>query len=189
VEEIGTIGIDLAKHVFQLHGSAADGTVLFRRRLRRERLLEFLASQPSCVVAMEAFASAHFWARELQRLGHAVRLIAPVYVKPFAKRQKNDMADAEAICEAAQRPTMRFVAVESEAPQASAMTFEARDLLVRQPIANGATRSTPCVAIWRSSASSRRRALPMSAGWQSCSTTAPAISRIRCERSCGIWSG
>jgi len=138
---------------------------------------------------MEACASAHFWAREIQRLGHDVRLIAPVYVKPFAKRQKNDMADAEAICEAAQRPTMRFVAVESEAPQASAMTFEARDLLVRQRIANGATRSTPCVAIWRSSASSRRRALPMSAGWQGCSTTAPAISRIRCERSCGIWSG
>ena len=130
--EISTIGIDLAKHVFQLHGSAADGAVLFRRRLRREKLLEFLASQAACVVAMEACASAHYWAREIQRLGHEVRLIAPVYVKPFVKRQKNDMADAEAICEAAQRPTMRFVAVKSEAQQASAMTFKARDLLVRQ---------------------------------------------------------
>jgi len=79
--EISTIGIDLAKHVFQLHGSAADGAVLFRRRLRREKLLEFLASQAACVVAMEACASAHYWAREIQRLGHEVRLIAPVYVK------------------------------------------------------------------------------------------------------------
>ena len=104
MEEIVTIGIDLAKHVFQLHGSAADGTALFRRRLRREKLLDFLASQPPSVVALEACASAHFWAREIQRLGHAVRLIAPVYVKPFVERQKNDMADAEAICEAAQRP-------------------------------------------------------------------------------------
>jgi transposase len=126
------IGIDLAKHVFQLHGAAADGTVLFRRKLRREKLRNFLASQPRSVVAMEACASAHYWGREIGRLGHEVRLVAPTYVKPFVKRQKNDTADAEAICEAGGRPTMRFVAVESEAPQASAMIFKGRDLLVRK---------------------------------------------------------
>jgi transposase len=80
------IGIDLAKHVFQLHGAAADGTLLFRRRLRREKLLDFLAAQPSCVVALEACASAHYWGREIRRLGHEVRLIAPAHVKPFVKR-------------------------------------------------------------------------------------------------------
>ena len=98
MDKVSTIGIDLAKHVFQLHGASGDGAVLFRRRLRREKLLEFLATQPRCIVAMEACASAHYWGREIGRLGHQVRLIAPVYVKPFVKRQKNDMADAEAIC-------------------------------------------------------------------------------------------
>ena len=132
MESVSMIGIDLAKHVFQLHGAAADGTVLFRRKLRREKLLDFLAAQPACVVAMEACASAPLLGREIGRLGHEVRLIAPAYVKPFVKRQKNDTADAEAICEAAGRPTMRFVAVKSEAQQASAMIFKARDLLVRQ---------------------------------------------------------
>lgn len=132
MSEVSIIGIDLAKHVFQLHGAAADGTVLFRRRLRRERMLEFLASVGSCVVAMESCGGAHYWAREIGRLGHEVRLIAPAYVKPYVKRQKNDMADAEAIVEAAQRPTMRFVAIKSEEQQASAMTFKVRDLLVRQ---------------------------------------------------------
>lgn len=131
MEKVSTIGIDLAKYVFQVHGAAGDGRVLFRRRLRREKVLEFLASMPACVVAMEACASAHYWGREISRLGHEVRLIAPAYVKPYVKRQKNDMADAEAICEASQRPTMRFVAVKSEDRQASAMIFKARDLLVR----------------------------------------------------------
>ena len=131
MEKVNTIGIDLAKYVFQVHGAAGDGRVIFRRRLRREKVLGFLASVPACVVAMEACASAHYWGREISRLGHEVRLIAPAYVKPFVKRQKNDMADAEAICEASQRPTMRFVAVKSEDRQASAMIFKARDLLVR----------------------------------------------------------
>jgi hypothetical protein len=110
--------------------------VLFRRKLRREKLLDFLASQPRSVVAMEACASAHYWGREIGRLGHEVRLVAPTYVKPFVKRQKNDTADAEAICEAGGRPTMRFVAVESEAQQASAMIFKGRDLLVRKATIN-----------------------------------------------------
>src|SRR5688500_8938502 len=130
--EVSTIGLDLAKHVFQLHGADAAGRAVFRKQLRRGELLRFLGSLEPCVVAMEACGSAHYWAREIGRLGHEVRLIAPAYVKPFVKRQKNDTADAEAICEAAQRPSMRFVAVKSEARQAAALVFRTRDLLVRQ---------------------------------------------------------
>jgi transposase len=132
VEEVSTIGLDLAKHVFQAHGASASGAILFRKKLRREQVLAFFAGQPRCRVAMEACASAHHWARAIGDLGHEVRLIPPAYVKPFVKRQKNDMADAEAICEAAQRPTMRFVAVKSEAKQASCVIFRTRDLLVGQ---------------------------------------------------------
>ena len=120
------------KNVFQVHAADRAGSVVFRKRLRREQVLSFFAAQPRCRVAMEACGSAHYWGREIGKLGHEVRLIAPAYVKPFVKRQKNDMADAEAICEAAQRPTMRFVAVKSEARQASAVIFRTRDLLVRQ---------------------------------------------------------
>jgi transposase len=130
--EISTIGLDLAKNVFQAHGADASGSVLFRKKLRRHQVLTFFAAQPSCTVAMEACGSSHYWAREIRRLGHQVRLIPPAYVKPFVKRQKNDAADAEAICEAAQRPTMRFVAPKSEQAQAAAIVFRARDLLVRQ---------------------------------------------------------
>ena len=132
MKQVSVIGLDLAKRVFQAHGCADDGTVMFRKKLPRSRLLPFLASLPNCVVAMEACASAHYWGREIGRIGHEVRLIPPAYVKPFVKRQKNDAADAEAICEAAQRPTMRFVAVKSEEKQALAVAFKARDLLVRQ---------------------------------------------------------
>jgi transposase len=112
--EVCTIGLDLAKTVFQAHGAEASGAVLFRKKLRRHQVLTFFAAQPPCTVAMEACGSAHHWAREIRRLGYAVRLIPPAYVKPFVKRQKNDAVDAEAICEAAQRPTMRFVAAKSE---------------------------------------------------------------------------
>ena len=132
VTEVSTIGLDLAKNVFQAHGASVSGAILFRKRLRRDQVLAFFAAQPRCLVAMEACASAHYWAREIAKLGHEVRLIAPTYVKPFVKRQKNNATDAEAICEAAQRPTMRFVAVKSEAKQASAVVFRTRDLLVGQ---------------------------------------------------------
>ncbi len=130
--DVSIIGIDLAKNSFQLHGAAADGSVVFRKKLTRIKVLGLLASQPRCVVAMEACASSHYWARETEKLGHEVKLIPPVYVKPFVKRHKNDAADAEAICEAASRPTMRFVAVKREEQQTQGMLFRTRDLLVRQ---------------------------------------------------------
>jgi transposase len=132
MEKANIIGLDLAKRSFQAHGAQIDGGVAFRKKLSRDKLLGFLALQPRCVVAMEACGSAHHWGRVIGDLGHEVRLIPPVYVKPFVKRQKNDAADAEAICEAASRPTMRFVAVKTEEQQSRAMLFRTRDLLVRQ---------------------------------------------------------
>ncbi|MBE2215880.1 MAG: IS110 family transposase [Opitutaceae bacterium] len=130
--EVSVIGVDLAKNVFQVHGAAADGSVVFRRKLRRGQVLSFFAAQPVCTVAMEACASAHYWARAIGEFGHTVKLIPPAYVKPFVKRQKSDATDAEAIAEAAARATMRFVAVRTEAQQASAMVYRTRDLFVRQ---------------------------------------------------------
>jgi transposase len=132
MNQVSTVGLDLAKHIFQLHGADSAGAVVFRQTLRRGQVLAFLATLPPCTVAMEACGSAHYWGREIAKLGHTVKLIAPAYVKPFVKRQKNDAADAEAICEAAQRPTMRFVALKSANQQAAAVVFRTRDLLVRQ---------------------------------------------------------
>ena len=106
--------------------------MVFRRKLSRGQLVRFFSAQPSCLVAMEACASAHYWARTIGALGHTVKLIPPAYVKPFVKRQKNDAADAEGIAKAAARPTMRFVEPKSEAQQAAAMAYRTRDLLVRQ---------------------------------------------------------
>lgn len=130
--EVSVIGVDLAKNAFQLHGARADGAFAFRKKVFRAQFLNFLAQQPRCVVAMEACATAHSWGRQVAELGHEVKLIAPIYVKPFVKRQKNDVADAEAIVEAASRPTMRFVAVKSEAHQARAMLFRTRQMPVGQ---------------------------------------------------------
>ncbi len=132
MSEITTVGLDLAKNVFQAHGADASGRAVLRKKLRRDQVLAFFAELPRCVVAMEACGGAHHWGREIGRLGHEVRLIPPAYVRPFVKRQKNDAADAEAICEAAQRPTMRFVPVKSEEVQGAAMVFRVRELLIRQ---------------------------------------------------------
>lgn len=130
--EVSTIGLDIAKNVFHAHGVDERGRALFSRKISRTKLLDFFAGQPRCVVALEACGGAHHWARELRDMGHDVRLIPPAYVKPFVKRHKNDAIDAEAICEAAQRPNMRFVAIKSEEQQASGLVFRTRDLLVRQ---------------------------------------------------------
>lgn len=132
MEEVSIVGLDLAKRVFQVHGAALDGRVVCRKKLSRGQLHAFFAQLPPCIVAMEACATAHFWAREIGALGHEVRLVPPAYVKPFVKRQKNDAADAEAIAEAARRPTMRFVEPKTPQQQARAMVFRSRDLFVRQ---------------------------------------------------------
>jgi transposase len=132
MSEVSTIGLDIAKNVFHAHGVDGNGRTLFSRKISRTKLLEFFARHPHCTVAMEACGGAHHWARELTQLGHEVKLIPPAYVKPFVKRNKNDAVDAEAICEAARRPSMRFVVIKSEEQQASALVFRTRDLLVRQ---------------------------------------------------------
>ena len=131
--KIATVGLDLAKNVFQLHGIDAAGRVVVRRRLRRSEVIEdTFTGAPPCLVGMEACAGAHHWARLLTSLGHEVRLMPPAYVKAYVRRQKNDMADAAAICEAVTRPSMRFVPIKSEEQQALLLVHRARDLLVRQ---------------------------------------------------------
>ncbi len=130
--QITTIGLDSAKHVFQAHGVDARGRVVLRRRLRRAEVLRLFAELPPCLVAMEACATAHHWARELMALGHEVRLLPPAYVKPYVKRGKSDAVDAEAICEAATRPSMRFVPVKGAEQQAVLVLHRTRELLIRQ---------------------------------------------------------
>ena len=126
------IGVDLAKRVFQVHGATMRGEVQFRRKLTREQFQAFMAAQAPSVVVFEACGSASYWAREMAALGHEVRLIAPQYVRPFVKRQKNDAADAEAIVVAAQRPEMRFVTPKTADQQARAVLFRGRERLVHQ---------------------------------------------------------
>ncbi len=129
---ITTLGIDIAKSVFHLHGTNKQGKLELKKRLRREQLLTFMKNIPPCLVAMEACGGAHYWARKFQSYGHTVKLIAPQYVKPYVKTNKNDYNDAEAINEAVGRPTMRFVAIKSADQQAAGMAFKTRDLFVRQ---------------------------------------------------------
>ena len=130
--EITTLGIDLAKSVFQLHGVDGDGAVVLQRKVRRAALLDVLGRIEPCLIGMEACPTSHFWAREIATLGHEVRLIPPAYVKPYVKRQKNDAADAEAICEAVTRPNMRFVPVKTKEQQSVLVLHRSRDLLMRQ---------------------------------------------------------
>jgi transposase len=129
---VTTVGLDLAKHVFQVHGVDASGRVVVAKAIRRNKLLEFFASLPPCLVGLEASGSAHHWARELVKLGHDARMMPPAYVKPYVRRQKNDAADAAAICEAVMRPSMRFVGMRSLENQAALMRHKAREMLVSQ---------------------------------------------------------
>src|ERR1700686_3445492 len=130
--DITTIGFDLAKSVFQVHAVDEMGSVMLRKRLRRSQVLAFFAEIPPCLIGLEACATAHHWARELIALGHEARLMPPNYVKAYVKRNKHDVADAEAICEAVRRPSMRFVPVKTAGQQSALMMHRARDLLIRQ---------------------------------------------------------
>lgn len=129
---VTTIGIDLAKHVFQVHGIDVSGGVVVRKALRRAQVLPFFAKLAPCLVGMEACGTSHHWARELAALGHTVKMMPPAYVRAYIKRGKTDAADAEAICEAVTRPTMRFVPIKSREQQAALSMHRARDLLVKQ---------------------------------------------------------
>ena len=130
--EVITIGLDIAKSVFQVHGVDGAGSVVIRKRVSRAKILEFFADLPRCLIGIEACPAAHHWARELQAIGHRVRLMPPSYVKAYLKRSKNDANDAAAICEAVTRPSMRFVAIKSKEQQAALMLHRVRQLLVRQ---------------------------------------------------------
>lgn len=135
--EVSTAGVDLAKNVIQLHGVDADDKVVVKRQLRRNQFLSFFEGRPRCLIGMEACYGAHHWGRRLEEMGHEVRLMPPSYVKPYVKRGKTDAADAEAICEAVTRPSMRFVPVKSEAESAALVLHRARDLLVGQATQTG----------------------------------------------------
>ncbi|HEX2351984.1 MAG TPA: IS110 family transposase, partial [Xanthobacteraceae bacterium] len=135
MQAITTIGLDIAKSVFQIHGVDAAGNVIVRRKLKRRYVLSFFQKLPACRVGIEACASSHHWSRELQALGHTVRLMPPAYVRPYVKRQKNDAADAEAICEAVTRANMRFVATKTFEQQSCLMLHRTRHLFIRQQTA------------------------------------------------------
>jgi len=132
LSSVTTVGLDLAKHVFQVHGIDAFGRVIVAKALRRKDVLAFFAQLPECLVGMEACGSAHHWARELIKLGHDARMMPPAYVKPYVRRQKNDAADAAGICEAVTRPSMRFTGVRTLENQAALMHHKAREMLVAQ---------------------------------------------------------
>jgi transposase len=135
MQTITTIGLDIAKSVFQVHGVDADGQVVIRRKLKRRYVLAFFQKLPACLVGIEACATSHHWSRQLQALGHKVRLMPPVYVKPYVKRQKNDAADAEAICEAVTRVNMRFVETKTMEQQSCLMLHRTRHLFIREQTA------------------------------------------------------
>src|SRR5436853_5030045 len=135
MQTVTTVGLDIAKSVFQVHGVDAAGQVVIRRQLKRRYVLAFFQKLSPCLVGIEACASSHYWSRELQALGHTVRLMPPAYVKPYVKRQKNDSTDAEAICEAVTRPNMRFVPTKTIEQQSCLMLHRVRHLFIRQQTA------------------------------------------------------
>ena len=185
MEKVSIIGLDLAKRRLQAHGAHADGGVAFRKTFSRHRVLAFLAERPRCVVAMEACGSAHHWGRAIGALGHEVRLIAPVYVKPFVRRQKNDAADAEAISEAAVRPTMRFAAVKTEEQQARGCRRSARIRArffrnIPSLRTRSGYRSASGPLIW---STGRQSATRQPIRWTSQSASAPISSKLAFSRS------
>src|SRR5947209_3339507 len=130
--QVTTVGLDIAKNLFQVHGADAQGRPVLKRKLARGKVLEFFATLPACLIGLEACGAAHYWARELARLGHTVRLMPPQYVRPYVKANKHDAADAEACCEAVQRPGMRFVPVKEESQQSLLMLHRVREQLLKQ---------------------------------------------------------
>jgi transposase len=135
MQAVTTIGLDIAKSIFQVHGVDAEGNVVVRRKLKRRYIVAFFQKLPPCLVGIEACVSSHYWSRELQTLGHTVRLMPPAYVRPYVKRHKNDAADAEAICEAVTRTNMRFVATKTPEQQSCLMLHRMRHLFIRQQTA------------------------------------------------------
>ena len=172
--EVSTIGLDIAKSVFQIHGVDVDGAVVIRKRISRAKLLEFFATLPACLVGIEACPTAHYWSRRLQALGHTVRLLPPSYVKAYVKRGKNDANDAAAICEAVTRPSMRFVATKSEQQQSGLMLHRSRQLLVCQR-----TMRMRSAGTWPSSALSLRK---VAMARQSCSRSSLTSGMIAFQR-------
>ena len=135
--KITTVGLDLAKNVIQVHGVDERGKTVLKRQLKRDQVASFFANMPACLVGMEACGSAHHWARKLQSLGHEVKLMAPQFVKPYVKTNKNDVADAEAICEAVARPNMRFVPIKTAEQQSVLSLHRARQAFVKARTAQG----------------------------------------------------
>jgi transposase len=148
MQMVTTIGLDIAKSVFQVHGVDAAGQVVIRRQLKRRYVLAFFEKLPPCLVGIEACASSHYWSRELQTLGHTVRLMPPAYVKPYVKRNKNDAADAEAICEAVTKANMRFVATKTPEQQSGLVLHRTRHLFIRQQTAVINAIRDPSCRVW-----------------------------------------
>jgi len=177
MQSITTVGLDIAKSVFQVHGVDAAGQVVVRRQLKRRYVLTFFEKLPPCLIGIEACASSHHWSRELQALGHNVRLMPPAYVKPYVKRQKNDVADAEAICEAVTRSNMRFVPTKTPEQQSGLMLHRTRHLLIRQQtsVINAIRAHLLSLVSWRQSGA---------VGLRNCCVSSPIRATNGCPMLC-----